>query len=100
MKKKKLLGKRLLSAFLSTGMVLTMMPTTLSFAADTGITIYAAAYQNADTLRETSLPATVMVGDREQAVSWAFRSSKFAVPYETVAVSYTHLLRSISVRRR
>ena len=89
MKKKKLLGKRLLSAFLSTGMVLTMMPTTLSFAADTGITIYAAAYQNADTLRETSLPATVMVGDREQAVSWAFRSSKFAVPYETVEITGT-----------
>ncbi len=85
----KQLGKRLLSAFLSTGMVLSMMPTTLSFAADTGITIHAAAYQYADTLQETSLPETISVGDREQTVSWALRSSKFAVPYETVEITGT-----------
>ncbi len=87
MKKHNLLGKSFLSSILSAGMILSLLPSNFALAADTGITLYAAAYQNADELSETTLPSTIQINGSEEAVTWYLRSSKFAVPYETVMIT-------------
>ena len=48
------------------------------------VTIYAAAYQNAKTLSDTTLPAQVEIGGSKIDVAWSWPASKFTVPYQTV----------------
>ena len=87
MKNNKLTGRRCLAFMLCVCMILTLMPTGISFAAEVTEKVYAAAYQNAAGVEDTTLPQTVTVNGTVKAVTWNIRSSKFAVPYETVQVS-------------
>lgn len=89
MKKISLFGKRILSALLSAGMVISMMPANISLAADAGVTVYAAAFQDAADISQTSLPAQVEVGGTLKAVEWNLTGTEFAVPYQTVSVTGT-----------
>ncbi len=50
------------------------------------VTIYAAAYQNAKELTDTTLPAQVEINGVKTDVSWSWPSSKFTVPYQTVSL--------------
>ena len=87
MKRNKVTGKRLLAFVLSVCMILSLMPAGVGFAAEITEKIYAAAYQNAAGIQDTTLPETVMVDGISKAVTWSIRSSKISVPYETVTVS-------------
>ena len=48
------------------------------------ITVYAAAYQNASALSDTTLPETVSINGTDMDVTWSWPSSKFAAAYQTV----------------
>ncbi len=50
------------------------------------VTVYAAAYQNAKDMTETTLPEKVTVGGEEKRVTWSWPGTKFASPYQTVEV--------------
>ena len=87
MKEKKVTGRRMLAFVLTVCMILSLMPAGMSFAAESAEKIYAAAYQNAAGIQDTTLPETIMADGVEKTVTWSIRSSKFAVPYETVTVN-------------
>lgn len=88
MRKNKMWRKRALALAVGVSMVLAGAPARVSRGADAE-KVYAAAYQNASSVAETTLPETVQVGGNQEIVTWSLRSSKFAVPYETVEIKGT-----------
>ena len=89
MKDMRLLRKRTISVALSAAMVISMVPTGFTLAAEQDEPVYAAAYLGASSLEETTLPSTVMVGGEETAVEWSIRPARLSVPYSTTEVTGT-----------
>lgn len=89
MKKKTLSGKRLLAKGLSIALAVSVLPANVSLAAkiQPDEPVYAAAWQGATGLEDTTLPETVTAGGKEQKVEWSWGEWKMAVPYSTVSVS-------------
>ena len=67
-----------------------MIPAATGRAADSGVTVYAAAYQNGtDAATDTSLPEQVEVGGETKAVTWNLTGTEFPTAYERVSVTGT-----------
>ena len=77
-----------LAVILVIGMVMSGLPSGISFAADLS-TVYAAAYKDAESTDETTLPAAVDVDGTAENVTWSWKKNTFYVPYDTVSVTGT-----------
>lgn len=89
MKRIALFGRRALAVALSAGMLVSMMPGNISLAAEVqaDAPVYAAAYQDAQDVEDTTLPQSVSVNGQETKVEWSWRTDALSVPYSTVQVS-------------
>lgn len=86
---KRRLKRRLCSLILCLTMVMSPVLPGAAVKAASAVVVYAAAYQNADDVKDTTLPAKVTIDGTQKDVTWQLRKGKFSVPYHTVEVNGT-----------
>lgn len=89
MKKRFIRKSKGLAVLLALSMVMSSVPEGISLAAETIPTVYGAAYQNATSSADTTLPATVDVNGLSTPVTWELEKYTFFTPYDTVSVTGT-----------
>jgi hypothetical protein len=76
-----------LAVLLALCMVMPSVPGGIDLAANTIPNVYGAAYQNATSTANTTLPAAVDVNGVSTPVTWELEKFSFFIPYDTVAVT-------------